>query len=445
MTYYHFSVWRVVYSRASRPSGTLDHDLPALLQQHLTPSEVVMLVAVALLIVSYLFGAIPFGYLIARAKGVDLFKVGSGNIGATNVGRTLGKKYGGIAFALDFIKGALPVGFIVPLAKLFDPTAPDALGHPDALRVSAGLFAFLGHLYPVYLKFRGGKGVATATGVTAVLMPWPCAVAVLIWVALTLASRYVSLASVVAILILVAVRFITTPHPFQHPEWIITIFCLVGTVFIIAKHRGNIHRLWAGTESQIKDGDTRLTLLRGLHLFAVGSWFGAAAFFNFVAAVPIFDSFKEVVANQPSDRTGFVRILPDGAPQADKDALASALAGSAVGPVFPRFFALSAVCALVAVITAGAFWKMDAAKIHRHRLVLCVIAAVLVAVGWPLSDYVSHLRMERFHPDRAIANAAKIAFGTMHLISLVSSAITTLLAGVVLALAAKLPDREKPQ
>lgn len=398
-----------------------------------------MLVAVALLVLSYLFGAVPFGYLIARAKGVDLFKMGSGNIGATNVGRVLGRKFGVLVFVLDFLKGALPVALVVPLAKALDPTAPDALGHADALRVGAGALAFLGHLFPVYLKFRGGKGVATGAGVVAVLVPGPFVVALIVWVSVTLASRYVSLGSIAAAVALVAARCIPHPHPFQFPDWIISTFCLVGAGLVVVKHQGNIRRLFTGTETPIRDGERRHTLLRGLHLFAVGLWFGSAAFFNFVAAVPIFDSFKQVVANQPSDRTGFVRILPDDAPQADRDALASALAGSAVGPLFPRFFALSLICAVVALITAGGFWMMDRAKIHRWRLILCAIAALLVGFGWPVSDWVSYLRVERFHPDPAVAAAAKAAFGPWHLVSLASSAVTTLLVGVILALAAKLP------
>jgi acyl-phosphate glycerol 3-phosphate acyltransferase len=399
-----------------------------------------MFVAVALLFVTYMIGAIPFGYLMARAKGVDLFQVGSGNIGATNVGRVLGKKYGIAAFVLDFLKGALPVALIVPLVKLLDPSAPDALSHPDALRVGAGLLAFLGHLFPVYLKFRGGKGVATGAGVIAVLMPGPFVVALVTWLSVTMASRYVSLGSIAAAVGLVVARFVPNPLPFQYPDGIVSTFGLVGAGLVIVKHGGNIRRLVAGTENQIGDSDMRETLLRGLHLFAVGLWFGSAVFFNFVAAVPIFDSFKQVVANQPSDRTGFVRILPDDAPQADKDALASALAGSAVGPLFPRFFALSAVCAVVAVVTAIGFWKRDSAKVHGVRLILCGIAAVLVAFGWSLADWVSRLRVERFHPDAELATAAKAAFGTWHLVSLLSSAFTTVIVGVVLALAAKLPD-----
>ena len=398
-----------------------------------------MPVAVLLLAASYLVGAVPFGYLIGRVKGVDLFKAGSGNIGATNVGRVLGKKWGVLAFALDFLKGAVPVAFVVPLAERLDPSAPDALGHPDALRVLAGLFAFLGHLFPVYLRFRGGKGVATGAGVVAVLVPGPFAVALIVWLSTTLATRYVSAGSILAGFALVAARMLGTPHPFVFPEWIVTAFCFVGAGLVIVRHRGNVKRLLGGTENKIGDGAVRQALLRGVHLVAAGLWFGGGAFFAFVAAVPIFDSFKEVVRNQPSDRTGYVRILPDDAPEEDKTALASGLAGSAVGPVFPRFFALSAVCAAACVVTAEGFRRMKGARVHRLRLWLCLIGLGLVAAGWPLSDLVSRLRVERFHPDAAVAAGAKAAFAQWHLVSLASSGLTTLVAGVVLALAAVLP------
>lgn len=403
-----------------------------------------MLIAVVILVASYLFGAVPFGYLIARAKGVDLFKVGSGNIGATNVGRVLGKKFGIAAFVLDFLKGAIPVAVAVPVAKALDPTAPDALGHESALRVLAGLLAFLGHLYPVYLKFKGGKGVATGAGVMAVLVPVPFVVALLAWIAITVSTRYVSAGSIAAAVALVVARLLETRTPFAFPEWIVTAFCLVGATLVVVKHRANLKRLFAGTENKVGDGSMRQTLLRGLHLCAVGLWCGSAVFFNFIAAVPIFDSFKDVVKNQPSDRTAFVRILPDDAPDTDKAALASGLAGSAVGPLFPRLFLLSALCAVVAVPTAYGFRKVEKSRVHDVRFMLCCLAAALVAAGWPLSDWVSRLRVERFHPDADVAAAAKAAFGVWHLVSLASSAVTTMVVTVVLMLGAKLPASGEP-
>lgn len=393
-----------------------------------------MLIALLILFASYLFGAVPFGYLIARVKGVDLFQVGSGNIGATNVGRVLGRKFGIAAFVLDFLKGAIPVAVAVTVAAAVDSTAASALGHPDALRVLAGLLAFLGHLFPVYLKFRGGKGVATGAGVVMVLVPGPFAVAVATWLAVTLATRYVSAGSIAAAVALIAARFLGTPNPFAFPEWIVTTFCLFGTALVVVKHRANAGRLWAGTENKVSDGLLRQGGLKALHLLAVGLWFGSGAFFIFVAATPIFEAFREVVANQPNYRTANVRIVPDGTEEAQQKQLASALAGAAVGPLFPRFFALSGVCALVAVVTAEGFRRMKRTRVQRVRLWLCVAAAVLVAAGWPLSEYVAKLNAERFDSEASLK-----LFQPLHGISLLGSAIATVIVGVVLLLGAMFP------
>jgi glycerol-3-phosphate acyltransferase PlsY len=393
-----------------------------------------MLIAVVLLVASYLFGAVPFGYMIAKAKGVDLFKVGSGNIGATNVGRVLGKKFGILAFALDFLKGAIPVAAVVPLADLIDPTARDAFSHESALRVLAGLLAFLGHMFPVYLLFRGGKGVATGAGVMAVLVPVPFFVALLAWVAITLATRYVSAGSVVAVIALAVARLLETRTPFAFPDWIVTSFCLVGAALVLVKHRANLSRLLAGTENKVGDGMMRQMLLRGLHLLAVGLWFGSGAFFIFVAATPILTAYKEVVNGEPSYRTAGLTIVPPDATEEQKKQLSSALGGVAVAPLFPRFFVLSALCAGVAVATAEGMRRMKRTKIQKWRLWLCVAGAVLVAVGWPLSVYVAELNAQRFDSPEA-----QKLFNPLHGVSLMGSAITTVVAGVVLLLGAAMP------
>ncbi len=144
----------------------------------------------------YLIGSIPFGYLVARVRGVDIFAQGSGNIGATNVGRVLGKKYGVLVFLLDFTKGVLPV-----LATRFIPSP-----WPDWLAVLTGLAAFLGHLFPLYLGLRGGKGVATGTGVVLMLVPGPALAALGVWLLAVLAWRYVSVASLLAVAALISVQ-----------------------------------------------------------------------------------------------------------------------------------------------------------------------------------------------------------------------------------------------
>ena len=132
---------------------------------------------------AYLIGAIPFGYLIGRLHGIDIRKVGSGNIGATNVTRTVGKIQGKICFLLDFLKGALPVALVNSV--FMQDTANLAL--------AAGLAVILGHIFPIYLKFRGGKGVATAAGVALALAPYPLLCALLVWLVTFLTTRYVSL------------------------------------------------------------------------------------------------------------------------------------------------------------------------------------------------------------------------------------------------------------
>ncbi len=400
--------------------------------------------AALLLLAAYLTGAIPFGYLIGRTRGVDLFHAGSGNIGATNAGRVLGRTWGLLVFALDFAKGVVPVSAVLPLARLLASGSDTALGPPDVLRVGAAALAFLGHLFPVYLGFRGGKGVATGLGTVAVLVPGPAGLAVLFWVVVLLASRTVSLASLAAVAVLVAARLLGTPDAFGADRLPVTLYLLAGAALVAVKHRSNVARLLAGTEStMLGDTDGRRTALRAAHLFALGVWFGGAGFFNFFAAPAIFASFEQVVNAGPSDRTAGYAIAP---PDTDgRKALASALAGSAVGPVFPLYFGMQAVCAAVALVTAAAWWLPGpAGRVHRRRVYVLAAAAFTVAVGWPVSSVVSELRLERFSLDGAVAAAARERFGPVHVVSLLLSFVTVLLAGAALVLAARLPAGGHP-
>src|SRR5437868_1798562 len=159
----------------------------------------------ALALGSYLVGSLPFGYLIGRARGVNLFETGSGNIGATNVGRVLGCWYGLAAFILDLIKGAIPVAVA---SGLFESA------NVEIAKVTAAAAAFLGHLFPVFLGFRGGKGVATGAGAVLVLVPIPAVAAIGAWLLVVLATRYVSLASMIAAIVLVALRLLFTKFTF---------------------------------------------------------------------------------------------------------------------------------------------------------------------------------------------------------------------------------------
>ncbi len=203
-------------------------------------------------VAAYLLGAIPFGWLVARWRGVDIRQHGSGNIGATNVGRVLGKKYGVIVFVLDFFKGALPVACGPLLALLTDDQDRELFS--VLLGVTAGIAAFLGHLFPIYLRFRGGKGVATGAGVVAVLMPLPALAALAVWLVVVLLTRYVSLASILAAAALCIAQILLVlmaSKPWQMPQIIVTIFCLIAAGLVVARHLANIRRLFAGTENRL--------------------------------------------------------------------------------------------------------------------------------------------------------------------------------------------------
>lgn len=203
----------------------------------------------------YLAGSIPFGYLVARAKGVDIRTVGSGNIGATNVGRILGRKWGILCFALDVAKGLVPT----LLAGWLLRTAPDAA---NATRfyfawLLAGLCCVLGHNYPVFLAFRGGKGVATSLGVVLGVYPvltYAGLLAFAVWIMVTMVSRYVSAGSIAAALCLpvFAILVLRSQHRTEwSSHWPVIAFAALAAALVVFRHRGNIARLRAGTERRI--------------------------------------------------------------------------------------------------------------------------------------------------------------------------------------------------
>lgn len=211
------------------------------------------------------------------------------------------------------------------------------------------------------------------------------------------------------------------------------------TAAVFVKRRKNIERLIKENENEIRDFTMSQIILRGLHVLALGFWFGGAGFFNFFAAPSIFASFKDVVAAGPSDRTAYETIISADAITERKDALASALAGAAVGPVFPLYFAMQAVCGCLALITALSWWRTEG-KVHRWRVFVIAVAVLTVVIGWPISNHVSELRLQRFALDAATATNAKAAFASWHLVSLFLSFVTVCLAGVALALASRLPS-----
>lgn len=200
---------------------------------------------------AYLLGSVPFGVLIAGLYGKDLSKIGSGNIGATNLSRALGKKWGYLCFALDLSKGLIPMLIAGKIVK----SPPDPLDLLGWLLV--GLAAILGHIFPIYLKFKGGKGVATSFGVALGLWPYfsiCAAIAVTLWVIVVLISRIVSLASVAAVVafpLALVLLIAILPHWKFGDLWPLLIAAVAIPVIVVVRHRRNIIRIIAGTESRI--------------------------------------------------------------------------------------------------------------------------------------------------------------------------------------------------
>ena len=194
------------------------------------------------LLAGYLLGSVPFGLLAARLKGLDIRKHGSGNIGATNVWRVCGWRYGLPVFALDVLKGVAAVFLSRWLAVRFG-------GDPAWAAIAGALACVLGHSFPVWLGFKGGKGVATSLGVLLGLMPLASLCALLLWLIVFKASGYVSLASIVAAVALPAVAIVAqfTAWPYGWPS---AGFATFAGVLVIVRHRANIARLRAGTENR---------------------------------------------------------------------------------------------------------------------------------------------------------------------------------------------------
>ncbi|HEY4282713.1 MAG TPA: glycerol-3-phosphate 1-O-acyltransferase PlsY [Chthoniobacterales bacterium] len=205
-----------------------------------------MIALLGVAVVSYVIGSIPSGYIAGRIAGVDIRKVGSGNIGATNVTRSLGKKFGYPVFAADFCKGLLSVFIASRIAQW-----PNTFQSAALLDIVAAVCCVLGNAFPVWLGFRGGKGVAVSSGLLFALMPWAGVVAILMWVALFYLTRYVSLASIIAALMLPVTVFVLL-HFGWMTEWPFLYVSIALTAFVILRHRSNISRLLQGTEQRFQ-------------------------------------------------------------------------------------------------------------------------------------------------------------------------------------------------
>jgi acyl phosphate:glycerol-3-phosphate acyltransferase len=187
-------------------------------------------------VLSYLTGSVPAAYLAGKSRGIDLRRYGSGNLGATNVVRTLGWKVGLLVFAFDVAKGAVPVALL--------PRWTAGPLSPEVVAILCGVGAILGHFRPIFLRFgKGGKGVATAAGVFFALAPLPMLVALAVFAVVVLASGYVSLGSLVAAVVLPSLLWAT--EGVRSPLFQISVLL---AVFVFWTHRSNIRRLRRGEE-----------------------------------------------------------------------------------------------------------------------------------------------------------------------------------------------------
>lgn len=195
---------------------------------------------IATALMAYLLGSIPTGFLVARARGVDIRTVGSGNIGATNAFRVLGKGLGIFVLLMDALKGLAAVEIVLCIAHFF----PDA--SVTNLKITAGICAILGHNYTCWLHFKGGKGIATSAGVLIALVPLALVIILSIFIILFVTTRYVSVGSLAASFSLPLATWFTT-----HDTGLTVVTGAMGALAIL-KHRKNIQRLLNGTENRIE-------------------------------------------------------------------------------------------------------------------------------------------------------------------------------------------------
>lgn len=422
------------------------------------------------ILASYLLGAIPFGFLVARWKGVNILRMGSGNIGATNVGRVLGRGYGILVFALDFAKGAAPVALAEWMLAAARPEARAFLEH-QSLPVAAGLAAFLGHLFPVYLRFRGGKGVATGAGALAMLLPGPAMAALLTWIMVVCASRYVSLASLSAVVGLCLFHLVRSPAPWTGGDRVLTGFCGVAAALVLVRHRANLGRLLHGTENRLRETSAMLGLTKMIHLLALGVWLGTLVFFTFVAGLGVFHAFQELAETDAHNRPTWFPVPRAYARDPERweqlsasdglftDARAirreqgTRAAGVAVEAMFRGYFPLQVVCGLLAVSTALGWWRAAPGNRWRRARTVVLLFGVQSALGgWILERRVAEAQTARnqkvdalLESPRPGANDVRIAqlavgdFRCWHAASLLANFVTLALVAAGMAMAVRLP------
>ena len=204
---------------------------------------------------AYLLGSIPFGFLVAKAKGIDIRAVGSGNIGATNAMRVLGKPAGIFVLLMDVLKGYAACAFLPPM--IFNWLIPHYSGFfryfqdtPGEFQIRfyvvAGIFAVLGHNYTCWLRFKGGKGIATTAGVYLALAPWAVLIALVVFILAIVFTKYVSVGSIAAAVALPVTVWMMTPH-----NLFLGLVTTALGALAIYKHKSNLQRLRAGTENRL--------------------------------------------------------------------------------------------------------------------------------------------------------------------------------------------------
>lgn len=198
-------------------------------------------------LISYLIGSVPAGYLAGRIAGIDIRKAGSGNIGATNVLRVLGKRYGYPVFVFDFVKGTAAVEISI---LIFNNTHHAEVSR-ELCAILAGVSSVIGHSYPVWLGFKGGKGVATSFGVVFGLIPLAAVIAVTVWLITFGTTRYVSVASMMAALAL-PITVLVMLYVKLLSGLALLLFSICLAAIVIWRHRSNLSRLMSGTEPRFE-------------------------------------------------------------------------------------------------------------------------------------------------------------------------------------------------
>ncbi len=220
-----------------------------------------MLSTLTVLFISYVLGSIPSAIWVGKAfKGIDVREHGSGNAGTTNTFRVLGIPAGVTVFAMDFIKGFIPSFWLSAIAfDLFSgPLAPPNWDVEAFLKIACGLFAVIGHMYPVFARFKGGKGAATACGMLFGVEPVSIAISFVMFAMIILITKYVSLASITSTL-LYPINLLVMKYGLNlEVDGSIIVFAIIVAAGIIYRHRSNIERLRNGTESKVGQGTKKV-------------------------------------------------------------------------------------------------------------------------------------------------------------------------------------------